>query len=101
MVIIIVGRDFITTFLRMGNDEKIKTSNFAKLKTMLQMLFIAYILVLIFLRNLNYGTQMFAKYNSLIFSKLTYFTMLALVVLTLITLFDYLKPMLLKNNNNI
>ncbi len=96
MVIIIIARDLITTFLRMGDKEKIKTSKLAKFKTLLQMLFIAYILVLIFIRNLNYETHIFAKYNSIIFSELTYFSMLALVVLTVITLFDYLKPIFLK-----
>lgn len=100
MVLIIIGRDLIITFLRMGNGEKIKTSKIAKFKTTLQMLFISYILILIFLKNLFYETQMIAKYNALIFSELTYILMLTLVVLTLITLFDYLKPILLKKEKS-
>ena len=55
MVIVIIGRDFLITFLRsyaIYQGKSIITSNFAKWKTFLQMIFIVILLIYINIPNL-------------------------------------------------
>lgn len=97
MVIVVLIRDFGTTFLRIYADSQnipMKTSKSAKFKTFLQMLFIAFILMIIFVNNLDIGISS-EMYKNLIYSDLIYYGMLFLVLYTVWTLLEYLI------NNNI
>ena len=93
MVVIIILRDILTTVMRIfavSGGIHIKTSWPAKTKTFLQMLFIAYIVFLLFLRSIAseiYNQQLL---NKLIFSDLSYFIMLMLTVLTVWTALEYI-----------
>ncbi len=93
MVIIIIIRDFGTTFLRVfavNNKHTIKTSKSAKWKTFLQMVFICYILILMYFRDLKIANMTSVKINNLIYSYFTYYMMLVLTILTLWTAVEYL-----------
>ncbi len=93
MVIIVIIRDFGTTFLRIYADRNhinMKTSVTAKTKTTLQMLFIAYILSLIFIRNANTTVTDPFNMNSWIYSPLTYYTMLLITIFTVWSLLEYI-----------
>jgi CDP-diacylglycerol---glycerol-3-phosphate 3-phosphatidyltransferase len=93
MVLIIIIRDFCTTFLRVYTDymnKQIVTSYSAKWKTFLQMLFITYLLILIYLR---YSTLFHIPdviINSILFSIYTWIGMLILTLITFWTLVEYL-----------
>lgn len=92
MVVIIIIRDFGTTLLRIIGDKKnnsVKTSKFAKYKTFLQMAFIAVVLFLFFLKSLDfYFDKEFL--NKIIYSDYTYFVMLFITIITVISLFEYI-----------
>jgi CDP-diacylglycerol--glycerol-3-phosphate 3-phosphatidyltransferase len=93
MVLIIIIRDFGTTFLRVfavNNKHTIKTSKSAKWKTFLQMVFICYILILMYLRDLNFINISPFKVNNLLYSYFTYYLMLLITILTLWTAMEYL-----------
>jgi CDP-diacylglycerol--glycerol-3-phosphate 3-phosphatidyltransferase len=98
MVIIIILRDFGTTFLRTYYQKKnllMITSLTAKWKTFLQMIFIAVILVLILLRDSDwikiiYNIPDKNILNEMIFSSFTYYIMLAITFLSIWTLVEYL-----------
>jgi len=102
MVIIIIVRDFGTTFLRLHADSQNKpivTSLSAKIKTTLQMFFIAYILCLIMLKYSSYFENNQALIDSIIYSDFTFIAMLILTIITVWTLFEYLyqNKLLFKN----
>ena len=89
MVAIIIVRDFSTTLLRVWGekaDMPIRTSNSAKFKTFLQMVFIGAILMALFLINsFDVGAL-----KELLGSEIVYYSMLVLTVLTVWTLGEYL-----------
>lgn len=89
MVLIIIVRDFSTTLLRVWGekaDMPIRTSNSAKFKTFLQMVFIGAILIALFLINsFDVGAL-----RELLGSEIVYYSMLVLTVLTVWTLVEYL-----------
>ncbi len=101
MVIIIVLRDFGTTFLRLYFDNKgktFKTSLAAKWKTTIQMIFIAIILILLLLKETQaftekiLGTTANIVVDTLLYSDIIYFTMLLIVVLSVWTGIEYILP---------
>lgn len=86
MVIIIVGRDVIITLLRVFADMKsysFTTSYYAKWKTMLQMVFLYYLLILYVAQ---FTTEINSVYGSLISSllnkQLIYFIALLITMIT-------------------
>jgi CDP-diacylglycerol--glycerol-3-phosphate 3-phosphatidyltransferase len=86
MVIVIVGRDVIITLLRVFADMKnytFTTSYYAKWKTMLQMIFLYYLLLLYIAQfspdiNLRYGDLISLLLNN----KLIYFIALLITIIT-------------------
>jgi CDP-diacylglycerol--glycerol-3-phosphate 3-phosphatidyltransferase len=86
MVIVIVGRDVIITLLRVFADMKnytFTTSYYAKWKTMLQMIFLYYLLLLYVAQfspdiNLRYGDLISLLLNN----KLIYFIALLITIIT-------------------
>lgn len=93
MVIIIIIRDFGITFMRIyGHSIKkpIKTSYFAKVKTFLQMSFIAYVLTLSFFEHLNLSVFDASLAKSYIYSDFTFVSMLIVTFITVITLVEYI-----------
>ncbi|MFC2130338.1 CDP-diacylglycerol--glycerol-3-phosphate 3-phosphatidyltransferase [Bacteroidota bacterium] len=98
MVIIILLRDFGTTFLRLYADiagKPIRTSLLAKWKTFLQMVFIAYILILLLLKETEGFTNNILgmapeEVNLLIYSFSIYIVMLLLTLLTIWTAGEYI-----------
>lgn len=93
MVIVIIIRDFGTTFLRLQADSQkmqIETSLSAKIKTTLQMFFIAYILCLLMLKHSSYFEDNQVAIDSILYSDFTYFTMLILTIITVWTLIEYI-----------
>lgn len=89
MVLIIIVRDFSTTLLRVFGekaDMPIRTSNSAKFKTFLQMVFIGAILMALFLIN-SFDAE---ALRCLLGSEIVYYSMLILTVLTVWTLVEYL-----------
>lgn len=93
MVFIIIVRDIITTLFRVYADKRkqpIKTSYSAKIKTFLQMTFIAFILILIFIKNLNVTGIVPQEYDSIIYSSTIYYSMLVLTMFTLWTVVEYI-----------
>jgi len=86
MVIVIVGRDVIITLLRVFADMKnytFTTSYYAKWKTMLQMIFLYYLLLLYVAQfspdiNLRYGELISLLLND----KLIYFIALLITIIT-------------------
>ena len=87
MVIIIVGRDVLVTLLRVFADLKnysFSTSYYAKWKTMLQMIFLYYLLILFVAQNspeinLEYGELISLLLNN----QLVYFVALFITLITL------------------
>ncbi|MFH1052698.1 MAG: CDP-diacylglycerol--glycerol-3-phosphate 3-phosphatidyltransferase [bacterium] len=100
MVLIIVFRDFGTTLLRIYFDNKgktFKTSLAAKWKTTLQMIFIAFILLLLLLKETVTFTEKVLgttadKIETLLFSDIIYFAMLLIVILSVWTGIEYFLP---------
>ncbi len=93
MVIIIIVRDFGTTFLRLiavNNKHTISTSKSAQWKTFLQMVFIVYILILLLLRDIHFIKIPPKIVTELIYSDLSYYMMLFITVITLWTAIEYL-----------
>lgn len=86
MVSIIVGRDLIITLLRILSDLKnyqFTTSYYAKWKTMLQMIFLYYLLLLFIAKNSPGINDLY--YNQIAFllnDKLIYFTALLITIIT-------------------
>jgi len=93
MIIVIVFRDAITTMLRIitwKRKKMINTSFSAKLKTSVQMIFIASILVLIFIKLTGVFDISPETVDLIIYSKWGYYIMLFLTILTIWTLIDYI-----------
>lgn len=93
MIIVIVFRDAITTMLRIitwKRKKMINTSFSAKLKTSVQMIFIASILVLIFIKLTGVFDISPETVDLIIYSKWVYYIMLFLTILTIWTLIDYI-----------
>ena len=95
MVVIIVGRDVIITLLRVFADMKnyvFTTSYYAKWKTMLQMIFLYYLLILYVAL---YSTEINALYGDLILTllnkQLIYCVALLITLITLHSGILYLK----------
>lgn len=90
MAIIILIRDFGTTFLRIFSKKEFRTSNAAKFKTSLQLVFIGAILVMFYIRDM-YPLSATAKLlENYIYSDYTYYTMLTITLVTVWTFYDYL-----------
>lgn len=86
MVVIIVGRDIIVTLLRVFADKReitFSTSYYAKFKTMLQMIFLYYLLIL-YVASIT--PVVFSSFKDLIEillnEKLIYFTALLVTIVT-------------------
>jgi CDP-diacylglycerol--glycerol-3-phosphate 3-phosphatidyltransferase len=93
MVIVIVVRDFGTTALRSIADDRgtvMRTSTAAKVKTFLQMIFIAYALVLHWLARTAEDPALRVGAHDLLHGTSTYIALLVLTVLTIYTLGMYL-----------
>ncbi len=99
MVVVVALRDFGTTWLRIYFDAKklkFKTSFAAKAKTMVQMVFISYVLILILWNTLGiYTLTGFNLYEILGFT--IWPGMLIVVILSVLTLLDYLRPIFKKH----
>ena len=91
MVIIILIRDFGTTFLRLFQKNTFTTSFFAKMKTTIQMVFIGAILVLFYIMDMYPHSSEAQMLHGWIYSDVTYYSMFAITIITVITFFDYLK----------
>jgi len=92
MVAIIILRDFITTILRIYGEysgKSFRTSKTAQVKTALQMLFITYILVLIYIKDANSNVTSSLNIQSLIYSSWTYTAMFLLTLMTVWTIIEY------------
>ena len=92
MVVVIVVRDFGMTALRLYGDrvrQPIVTSRSAKIKTFLQMCFIAYVLTLLTFQYLPFPA-LAAETRLLMNSTVTYLVMLALTLYTVWTIVEYL-----------
>ena len=95
MVIIIAGRDLLITLLRIFADKKeypFTTSYYAKWKTMLQMIFLYYLLFLYVLKN---SPEIFELYGDIISDLLNkdfvYYTMLLITIITFHSGYLYIK----------
>ncbi len=92
MVLIIIFRDFGTTFLRIYTDSHnvpIITSKSAKYKTFFQMVYIGYVLLIMMLYYLNIGMD-FSLFKSLIYNDYVLWSMVIIVIYTVWTLIEYL-----------
>jgi len=89
MVIIILFRDFAITFLRMFADKKgivFTTSYYAKWKTLLQMIFLYYLLVIYTGSKTNeLSTQFSSLFQILLDQWLIYLAMLLITIITVHT----------------
>lgn len=89
MVLIVVFRDLLITGLRLFAEWQKKsfaTSMMAKVKTMIQMIFIFYILIVFTLRENTFLSSNFADvFNLLTNSNLIFYTMFAITIFTFIT----------------
>lgn len=93
MVVVIIIRDFGTTVLRIYADMKsiqMKTSASAKAKTFLQMLFIAYIMILLFLKSSGFLGFSIVDIDYMLGSEGVWLTMALLTAITVWTLIEYL-----------
>jgi CDP-diacylglycerol---glycerol-3-phosphate 3-phosphatidyltransferase len=93
MLIVIVARDFGTTVLRSIADQKGKriiTSWNAKLKTFLQMLFIVYALVLMWLTFNADDPTIRTNATQLLRGDVTWFIIFGITTLTVLTMIEYL-----------
>lgn len=90
-IIIIVIRDFGTTFFRLYDKKsQIKTSFLAKIKTSLQMLFISYIMILMLLQTYKFIIfDIVIDYNDLLYSNINIYLIIAIAILSIVSLFDY------------
>ena len=96
MVVIILLRDFSTTFLRLVkiSNRKIRTSLTAKFKTTLQMIFIFVILIL-YISGLYFSDGIAIKLQNLIFSNYVYYSMLLITIISLVSLIEYVYQLLI------
>jgi CDP-diacylglycerol--glycerol-3-phosphate 3-phosphatidyltransferase len=89
MVIIVVFRDLLITGLRLFAEWQKKsfaTSMMAKIKTMIQMIFIFYLLIVFTLRENTYLSVNFSEiFNILTNSTAIYYTMFAITIFTFST----------------
>lgn len=93
MVIIIILRDFGTTFIRILMfffKKQMKTSVLAKWKTAIQMIYISLILCLIFVKNTEIFELNPLVIHRMIYSDFTYYFAFLLTIFTLWTLLDYI-----------
>ncbi|UCH65924.1 MAG: CDP-diacylglycerol--glycerol-3-phosphate 3-phosphatidyltransferase [Ignavibacterium sp.] len=95
MVVIVLIRDFAITLLRVYADKKgyiFKTSNYAKWKTMLQMVFLYYLLIVYVL---SFVPTLSSKYtnvfNILLDEKIIYYVMLLITIITVHTGYLYIR----------
>lgn len=98
MVIIVILRDLVATLLRVYKENEFQTSYFAKIKTSLQMIFIALILLVIFIRNIVDNIQTKQALNNILTSRFIYYLMFILTFITILTLIEYLKIIFIKKN---
>lgn len=91
MLLIIIGRDLITTFMRTSSNNAITTSFGAKLKTMFQMIFIFSSLVMIVWMNSFPDSSISSYFNVFLHSIYYDLMMFAIVLITIWTLYDYLR----------
>lgn len=93
MVIIVIARDVWTTLIRVyvpRDKHKIKTSVYAKGKTFFQMIFIAYILILLFFVNTScMGHSTKEMLSNMIYSDLTYWLMFLITAMSIVTGMEY------------
>ena len=93
MVVVIVARDFIITFLRIYADhKKIKfmTSRLAQIKTFGQMIFLYYLLLLYVLRTFeSLAVEYSSVFNTLLDENLVYWIMFFITVFTAYTGINY------------
>ncbi|MCO5251394.1 MAG: CDP-diacylglycerol--glycerol-3-phosphate 3-phosphatidyltransferase [Candidatus Kapabacteria bacterium] len=93
MVLIVLFRDLLTTVIRTIDTSgrlNFKTSEIARIKTFIQMAFIAGILFIVFLYHTGMLEITKADYESFLKSDWIDYTMLFVVLLTIYTLVDYL-----------
>lgn len=93
MLIVFLIRDTISTTLRVIAIKKgssIETSISAKVKTTIQMLLIAYVISLIFLKN-NFEIFNPLAIDRLIYSKFTFYAILLITLMALYSVFGYIK----------
>lgn len=93
MLVVFLVRDIISTTLRViavKEGSPIQTSVSAKVKTTVQMCFIAYILFLIFLKN-NFKTIDIINIDSLIYSEFTFYAIFVITLMALYSVFGYLN----------
>lgn len=98
MVLIVIFRDFSTTFLRVYADRNnlvMKTSLTAKWKTFLQMIFIAYLIILLFLINMDISIESNLHLSNLLRSDSVEILMLILTLFSVWTFLEYI----LQNKN--
>lgn len=106
MLVIIVLRDIVVTFIRSYDEYKgliLKTSFIAKTKTFIQMTYLFLILSLLILVTYPIGDSYISAINDFIFkSQFNYFLLLIVTALTLYTGIDYLlkKQYIAKNEIN-
>ncbi len=94
MVFVVVLRDFGTTGLRIYFDKnkmKFQTSFAAKAKTMVQMVFISYVLLLMLWKSLAGNTVEEVSLYIVAWIPI-WWGMLVVVILSVLTLLDYLRP---------
>lgn len=92
MLIIIALRDIASTLLRVLADNinrPVITSGPAKAKTFLQMTFIIYILILLYIYNSGLIAQDLRLVHNLIYSELTFYLAMIITSFTMWTLLDY------------
>jgi CDP-diacylglycerol--glycerol-3-phosphate 3-phosphatidyltransferase len=93
MVLIVIIRDFSTTLLRVQadkNNQIMKTSLTAKWKTFLQMIFISYLIVLLFLLNMNISADSNENISNLLNSNSVEIIMLILTLFSIWTIIEYI-----------
>jgi CDP-diacylglycerol--glycerol-3-phosphate 3-phosphatidyltransferase len=95
MVVIVLIRDFTITLLRMYADKNgyiFKTSNYAKWKTMLQMVFLYYLLIIYVM---SFVPALNSKYADvfiiLLDEKIIYYSMLLITIITVHTGYLYIQ----------
>ncbi len=91
MVFIIFARDVISTSMRvvaLAKGSPMETSRSAKIKTTVEMLFISYVLILIFVK-INFNRINPDIIDKLIFSQFTYLIALSVTIMALYSLAGY------------
>jgi len=95
MVVIVMIRDFTITLLRVYADKNgyiFHTSNYAKWKTMLQMVFLYYLLIIFVLSFVPSLSSRYADiFNTLLDEGLIYYTMLLITLITVHTGYLYIR----------